>query len=73
MKLLLATSVLVVLLGGGALADEPLQQGRSVVVCSGGTPVCAYMRDGSAAEMNECQARHDQAVRILPGACWDAD
>ena len=73
MKLLLNPIVILFVLSSPSLADEPLGQGRSVALCSKGATVCAYMSDGRAAEMNECQARHDQAVRILPGACWDAD
>ena len=73
MKLFPALPLILVALGGPALADEPLQQGRSVAVCSNSAPVCAYMKDGHARETDECQARRDQAVRTVPGACWDED
>ena len=73
MKLQLPSLLILACLSGPALADEPVQEGRSVVLCSDATPVCAVMKDGTSAEMYECQARHDHAVRILPGTCWDAD
>lgn len=73
MKVVLALLLALAGFCGPALADEPVQQGRSVAVCADRTPVCATLKNGSSAEMYECQARQAQAVRILPGACWDAD